>query len=175
MKKMIALLLVLTVALGMAACGGKSGGEQTAAENLQGSMEELITAINDKHAKVELPLMSMTLDLSDADAIAYNTGLSEADKITEAAVSEPMMGQPYSLVLVRVAEGTDAAAVAQEMFDNVDGRKWVCMEADTRIAASYGDVAMFFMVSSEFAEQVSTATMLEAFKSICSGEVKVID
>lgn len=174
MKKIIALLLALTVVLGITACGGKSGGDQ-AAENLQGSMEELIAAVNEKHAKVELPLMSMTMDLTDTDALTYNTGLTSAEEITEAAVSEPMMGQPYSLVLVRVADGVDAAAVAQKMFDKIDGRKWVCMEADTRVAASYGDVAMFFMVSSEFAQQVTTATMLQAFKDICPGEVKVID
>lgn len=175
MKRMIALLLVLTVALGMAACGGKTGGDQTTVENLQGTMEELIAKVNEKHAAVELPLMSMTLDLTDVDALTYNTGLTSAEEVTDVAISEPMMGQPYSLVLVRVAEGQDAAAVAQTMFDKVDGRKWVCMEADTRVAASYGDVAMFFMVNSEFAEQVTTATMLEAFKAICSGEVKVID
>lgn len=173
MKKFIALLLVLTVALGLAACGGKSGNQT--AENLQGTMEELIGKINEKHAQVDLPLMSMTLDLADTDALAYNTGLNTADKVTDVAVSEPMMGQPYSLVLVRVAEGNDAAAVAQEMFDKVDGRKWVCMEADTRIAASYGDVAMFFMVSSEFAQQVTTASVLQAFKDVCPGNVKVID
>lgn len=174
MKKVIALLLVLTVALGMAACGGKPGNEQTT-ENLQGSMEELIAQINEKHAQVELPLMSMALDLSDVDALEYNTGLTSADEVSDVAVSEPMMGQPYSLVLVRVSEGADASAVAQKMYDKVDGRKWVCMEADTRIAASYGDVAMFFMVSSEFAQQVTTATVLDAFKAICPGEVKVID
>ena len=175
MKKLIAMLLVLTVVLGLVACGGKTENEQPAVENLQGTMEELIAAVNEKHAAVELPLMSMTLDLTDVDGLTYNTGLTSAEAITDAAISEPMMGQPYSFVLVRVAEGQDAAAVAQEMFDKVDGRKWICMEADTRVAASYGDVAMFFMVSSEFAEQVSTATMLEAFKAICPGEVKVID
>ena len=175
MKKLIALLLVLTVALGMAACGGKSGAEQPAAENLQGTAEELIADVNEKHAAVELPLMTTTLDLTDLDGLTYNTGLTSADQVTDVAISEPMMGQPYSLVLVRVAEGADAAAVAQEMFNKVDGRKWVCMEADTRIAASYGDVALFFMVSSEFAEQVTTASVLEAFKAICPGQVKVID
>jgi hypothetical protein len=57
------------------------------------------------------------------------------------------------------------------MLEKIDNRKWVCMEADTEIAAYYGDVAMFFMVSSEFASQVTTATMMDAFKAVCGGTV----
>ena len=171
MKKWMALFLALTLAVSMAACGK---GRKETVENLEGTMEAVIEKINEKHPAVELPLMTMALDLTDADALAYNTGLSSADKITEAAVSEPMMGQAYSLVLVRVEDAAEAEAVAKEMLDNVDTRKWVCNHADTKVAAAYGDVAMFFMVSSEFAQQATTNTVLEAFKAVCPGEVKVI-
>lgn len=172
MKKIIALVLALVLALSMVACGGKT---ETKVENLTGTLEEIIASINEKHGAVELPLMSMTLDLADIDGLTYNTGLTAADKITEAAISEPMMGQPYSLVLVRVADAANAAEIAKQMKDNIDNRKWVCMEADTEVAAYYGDVAMFFMVSSEFASQTSTDKMLEAFKGICAGEVTVVE
>lgn len=175
MKKAIAMLLALVCVMGLVACGtnNQGGGETTAAkvENLTGTMEEVIASINEKHAAVELPLMSMTLDLSDLDGLTYNTGLTSADKVAEAAVSEPMMGQPYSLVLVRVKDAADAEAVAKEMLEKIDTRKWVCMEADTKTAAYYGDVVMFFMVSSEFAAQATTATMLDAFKAVCPGQV----
>ena len=172
MKKIIALVLALVLALSMVACGGKT---ETKVENLTGTLEEIIASINEKHGAVELPLMSMTLDLADIDGLTYNTGLTAADKITEAAISEPMMGQPYSLVLVRVADAANAAEIAKQMKDNIDNRKWVCMEADTEVAAYYGDVAMFFMVSSEFASQTSTDKMLEAFKGICAGDVTVVE
>lgn len=171
MKKIITLVLALALALSMAACGGNNAAK---VEPLTGTLEEIIASINEKHGAVELPLMTMTLDLTDIDGLTYNTGLTSADKITEAAISEPMMGQPYSLVLVRVADAANAAEIAKQMLDNIDNRKWVCMEADTEVAAYYGDVAMFFMVSSEFAEQTSTDKMLEAFKSICAGEVTVV-
>ena len=172
MKKIITLVLALVLALSMVACGGKT---ETKVENLTGTLEEIIASIQEKHGAVELPLMTMTLDLTDIDGLTYNTGLTSADKITEAAISEPMMGQPYSLVLVRVADAANAAEIAKQMKDNIDNRKWVCMEADTEVAAYCGDVALFFMVSSDFAEQTSTDKMLEAFKGICAGEVTVVE
>lgn len=172
MKKIITLVLAMVLALSMVACGGEGAAK---VEPLTGTLEEIIASINEKHGAVELPLMSMTLDLTDIDGLTYNTGLTAADKITEAAISEPMMGQPYSLVLVRVADAANTAEIAKQMLDNIDTRKWVCMEADTKVAAYYGDVAMFFMVSSEFASQTSTDKMLEAFKGICAGEVTVVE
>ena len=108
------------------------------------------------------------------ESITYYTGLADGSKVAEVALSEPMMGQAYSLVLVKVAEGADAAEVAKEMFDNINQRKWVCVEADTKTAACTEDVAFLFMVNSDFAEQVSTESMLEAFKAAVGTDVTVI-
>ena len=178
MKKLIAIMLALVIGVSMVACGNKTeeGGKTEAPEivNLTGTMEETINAINEKHATMELPLMVMPLDLTDVEGFTYYTGLTSTDNIVDAAFCEPMMGQPYSLVLLRVKEGTDAKTVAQEMYDKIDMRKWVCMEADTKTAAAYGDVAMFFMVNTEFAEQVTTASMMDAFKAVCGEGVTVI-
>lgn len=172
MKKLIALLLALTLGVALVACGEKN--ETPEVENLTGSMEQIIEAINEAHGAVELPLITMALDLTDMDGVTYNTGLTTVDGVSDIAVSEPMMGQPYSLVLVRTDDGASAEAVAKAMLENIDTRKWVCMEADTKTAAYYGDVAMFFMVSSEFASQTTTDKMVEAFKAVCPGEVTVI-
>ena len=48
------------------------------------------------------------------------------------------------------------------------------MEADTKTAAYCGDIAMFFMVGSNFSDQVTTQTMLDAFKASVSGDVTVV-
>ena len=173
MKKIIALLLAMVMMMAFVACGEEKE-ETPKVENLTGTMEEVIASINEKHGAVELPLMTMTLDLTDMDAVTYNTALTSVDNVSDIAISEPMMGQPYSLVLVRTKDGADAKAVAEEMYNKIDTRKWVCMEADTKTAAYYGDVAMFFMVNSEFASQTDTNKMVEAFKAVCPGEVTVV-
>lgn len=144
----------------------------------QSEMSALISTIYTNHAPLELMLDTIPNEYfpieSIMESITYYTGLADGSKIAEIAISEPMMGQAYSLVVVKVNNADDAAAVAQEMYDNIDQRKWICVEADTKTAAYCGDVVMFFMVNASFEDQVSTSSMVEAFKASVDGEVTVI-
>jgi hypothetical protein len=141
-------------------------------------MKALIQTIYANHGPMELMMETMPNEYfpieSIMESITYYTGLADGSKIAEIAISEPMMGQAYSLVLVKVTSADDAASVAQEMYDNIDQRKWICVEADTKTAAYAGDVVMFFMVNSDFAEQATPESMVEAFKASVDGEVTVI-
>lgn len=142
------------------------------------SMKSVIQAIYDNHAPLELMLDTIPNEYfpieSIMESVTYYTGLAGGSKIAEIAISEPMMGQAYSLVAIKVNNADDAAAVAQEMYDNIDQRKWVCVEADTKVAAYIGDTVIFFMVNSSFADQVSTDSIVEAFQASVNGEVTVI-
>ena len=144
----------------------------------QSEMAALISTIYTNHAPLELMLDTIPNEYfpieSIMESITYYTGLADGSKIAEIAISEPMMGQAYSLVVVKVNNADDAAAVAQEMYDNIDQRKWICVEADTKTAAYCGDIVMLFMVNASFEDQVSTASMVEAFKASVDGEVTVI-
>lgn len=137
-------------------------------------LEKLMDSLYAAHKELELPLMTTVLDLTSNDMVKYNTGLTTGEKLSEAVVSEPMMGQAYSLVLAKVKDAADAEAVAKEMYENIDTRKWVCVEADTKTAAFSGDTVMLFMVSSDFADSVTTDSILEAFKTVAGGEVTEI-
>ena len=172
MKRIAALTLAFVLALGyFAGCAA----QETTSGGFDGTLEELAAKIYENHSALELRLMTMEMDLSDPDAMGYNAGLSDVSDVEEALISEPMMGsQAYSLVLVRVKEGADAGAIAKTMLDNIDTRKWICVEADTKTAAYCGDIAMFFMVGSNFSDQVTTQTMLDAFKASVSGDVTVV-
>lgn len=172
MKRLFALTLACLLALScFAGCAGK---EKTSG-GFEGTLEELAAKIYENHGPLELRIMNMEMDLSDADMMSYNAGLSDVSDIQEALISEPMIGsQAYSLILVRVKEGADASKAAKTMFDNIDTRKWVCVEADTKTAAWCGDIAMFFMVGSNFSDQVTPETMLNAFRASVSGDVTVV-
>ena len=168
MKKLIASALTLVMALTLlAGCGAKAPAETTAPQATmpQVDMTAMIENIYAQHAEIDLPLMSNPLDLTDVDMLTYNTGLTSADKLSEVVVSEAMMGQPYSLVLVKVKDPADAASVAQEIFDNIDQRKWICVEADTKTVGYAQDVVMLFMVGSDFGDSATTETMMDAFKA----------
>ena len=166
MKKMLCLLLAAVLLL--AGCGSKE--EKTETAGFTGSMEELIAKIYENHGELEIKLMTVAVDLTDADYVSYNMGIEDASLLSDAAVSEPMIGSiPYSLLAVRVKNAADAEAVAGQMLEKIDTRKWICVEADTKTAAVAGDVVMFFMVGSNYAEQVSTESMAKAFDTAVGG------
>ena len=179
MKKMISLLLALVMVLSLTACGANNTPAATeapteAAKHVDGTMEELLNKVIEIQP-VEFMGMAMTLDLTDASEdglwmISNFTGLENADSISEAAVYEPMMGSlPYSMVMVRTAEGADVAAVAEHMKNNIDQRKWICVEADDLQVVSFGDVVMLIMVGSETG--MTSQAFVDAFAQVCGGEV----
>lgn len=72
----------------------------------------------------------------DDEAFGYMAGLTSADGIAAAANAAPMMmSQAYSLVVVTLAEGTDAEAVAKDFENNIDWRKWVCVAPSNALIA----------------------------------------
>ena len=170
MKKYIALMLALVLAVSMAACG-KGAADKTP---LAGTMDENAAKIMEI-APVEFMAGPMPVDLTDTSedgkwALNYFTGLQSADNVTDVAVYEPMMGsQAFSLVLVRTAEGADPKAVAQEMKDNIDPRKWICVGADEIIAAGYSDTVMLIMVDSQMG--ISAQSYVDAFAQVAGGEL----
>ena len=80
-----------------------------------------------------------------------------------------MGSHAFSLVMVRTAEGVDPKAVAQEMSDNIDTRKWICVGADEKIVAGYGDVVMLIMLDSMLG--LSAQNYVDAFKNVCGADL----
>ena len=137
-------------------------------------MEELLNKVIELKP-VEFMGMAMALDLTDTSEdglwmVKNYTGLDNADSITEAAFYEPMMGSiPYSMVMVRTAEGADVKAVAEGMKNGIDQRKWICVEADDLQVVSYGDVVMLIMVGSDTG--MTSQSFVDAFAQVCGGNV----
>lgn len=137
------------------------------------TLSEIVELIYEKQP-VELRLMTSELDLSDKDALQYNTGLDSADLIQEAVESGPMIGSiPYSLVLVRVKDSADAEKVAKAMKEGINTSKWVCVTADDLKVSAYEDLVLLFMVGSNYADVVTSQEMMTAFKSVCGGSLSV--
>ena len=178
MKKMIAMMLALTVLFSFAACGAKPTEPTTAPTEatvtVEGTMEELLNKVVEIQP-VEFMGGTMPIDLTDESEdglwnIKYNTGLDNADNITDAAVFGPMMGSmAFSMVMVRTAEGADVKAVAEGMKTGIDPRKWICVEADDLQVVSYGDVVMLIMVDS--ASGQTSQSFVDAFAQVCGGSV----
>ena len=137
-------------------------------------MEENVNKIVQKNP-AEFMGGQMPVDLQDTSedglwALKSYTGLDSAKDLKDIAVYEPMMGaQAFSLVLVRVKENSNARAIAEEMKQNIDPRKWICAMADQVMAAGYGDVVMFIMVDSQLGK--TAQSYVDAFADICGGKL----
>jgi len=178
MKKFLSVMLVLTMVLSMAACGGKKNQETEApALSVSGTMEELLNKTIEQRP-VEFMGGVIPVDLTDSTedglwAIKSYTGLDSAEKITEAAAFEPMMGSmAFSMVMVRLAEGADAKAVAEAMKSGIDTRKWICVEADDLKVAGFGDVVMLIMVNSD--SGMTAQSFVDAFAKVAGFEAEFV-
>ena len=144
-------------------------GEQTPSESINladMTLSDIVDKIYEAKS-IELSLVTASVDLTNTDILKYMTGLDSADKVKEAVVSEPMIGSiPYSLVLVRVNNSADAAAVAESMKNGIDTRKWVCVEADDLGVAYKDDLVLLFMIGSDYTDVATSAEMLEAFNGL---------
>lgn len=185
MKKILALLLCAVMMMSvLVACGEKTeapetdapAADDTAADTEENktpttsesalSLSEIIVKLNEQKTP-EFMTGEMPVDITDAEALKYMTGLGSAEKIKEAAVHESMMGaQAYSLVLVRLNNPADAEAVATEMKEGIDPRKWICVEADDMRVVACGDIVMLVMISSEYASAVTAEDYVNAFKVV---------
>lgn len=174
MKKFFAMMLALAMMLSMAACGGTTTEPTEAVTKVEGTMEELLNKVIEIKP-VEFMGMTMPIDLTDTSEdglwmLKDNTGLENADNITDAAVFGPAMGSiAFSMVMVRTAEGADVKAVAETMKNNIDPRKWICVEADDLQVVSYGDVIMLIMVDSQ--NGMTSQSFVDAFAQVCGGSV----
>lgn len=116
-------------------------------------------------------LMTMPVDLSDADALRYFTGLTDASVLVEAAVSEPMMSsQAYSMVVLQVTDPSQAESVARQVMAGVDPVKWLCVSAEDMAAAVSGNWVMFVMIDTNF-ENMDAVDLANTFVSLYGGSV----
>ena len=163
MKKIIAIVLVVVVAaVAVFALTGNKAPE-TSATPYEGTLEDLTNALYEANPVEFMVGPAMPVELTDVDALYAYLGLESADGIAEATWSESMIGaQPYSLVLAKVADGADMEAIKNAMFNGINTRKWICVEADQLRVVSAADVIMLVMAGSEFAPGLADG-MVEAF------------
>lgn len=159
--KVIFLIIIAIVAIALIVTGivfatktnkPKSNVQITSTEDMQNLINTVYEGQTDN-----LPptLNTQIVDVNNADVLKSFTGLSSNEKIDSAVVSEPMIGsQAYSFVLVKVKDDANADEVAKEMSENVDTRKWICVEAEKLYATSVDNLAVLVMASDEWATPV---------------------
>ena len=137
MKKLTLLCCILTVIALFTGCGSKQA-------EVEGALPDLMTQIYDE-AKPDVP-MTGTIEVTD-DMLSYYLGVESLD-YKEALACEPMIGSyAHSVVLVRLNEGADIEAAKTAIAENVDPRKWICVEVEKQnvIVDNIGHLVILIM------------------------------
>ena len=97
------------------------------------------------------------------DTFNYELGIDYIEG-AEAIYSGPMITSiAYCSYLVRLPEGTDAAAVAEEIEANANPNKWVCVTAEKVAVRQSGNLIFFTM-----ANTADVDTMVANFEALTS-------
>ena len=165
MKRLTSIALVLVLLIcSFAACGGT---QSDAPKAYEGAIAELVTKLYDTYSLGELPVFTegMPVDLTDADAVKAYTGLDSADGLAEVVFSETMMGaQAYSLVIAKLSDTAKTEDLKKAMFEGINTRKWICVEADQLRVVSSADLIMLVMCDTQLGEGHADG-LVEAFKT----------
>lgn len=127
--------------------------------NLQvSSADDLVAMVDKIYEGIQGQLPSLATDIievSDADMVNTLTGLENGEELEYLVVSQPLMSsQAYTLVLAKVKAGVDANSIAQKMCEQVDTRRWICVEAEKVISTNAGDIVCMIMANTDTADKV---------------------
>ena len=161
MKKqtIIAIVAVLIVAIiigGVIAVNNKKSGNKDSVKiESAKDMKKMFSTIN-SNLKEKLPsLETQEIDVSDEMQVQTYTGLKSNENVEALVVSEPMMSsQAYSAVAVKVKSNADIETLKQEMLDNIDTSKWICVSASKVYVTNHDNVIFLVMADEEWAKPV---------------------
>ena len=111
------------------------------ADSLEGIMKSIYKGVT-----AQIPATDITT--ITADNVQYYLGLKTMDGIEEAIASEPMISSAaHSVCLVRVKDGTDVTKMMNDIKENVNPQKWICVGVDPKnvMVANQGNLILLVM------------------------------
>lgn len=162
----IAVIAVLAIITGIVIWNNQKSNGGTTIETAS-QMKEMFKSIYNKLGD-ELPdLETQKIDVSDASMVKAYTGLQSNENVETIVVSEPSMSsQAFSAVAVKVKAGANVENMKQEMLDNIDMAKWICVSASNLYITNSGNTIFMVMSDEDWAKPV-----YDAFKEYVNNKV----
>ena len=153
----ISFIIIILVSSG----GNKGGG------NTPKNINNIINTINKNNKDILPKLETMKVDIKNIDEVNSYTGLKTNDGIESIVVSVPLItSQAYSVAVVKVKDTADVEKIKQEMLDNIDMRRWICVSAEQLYITNSGNVIFSVMTDKDIAKAV-----YDDFKKYVNNEI----
>ena len=118
-------------------------------------INDIINTINKNNKDVLPELETMKVDIKNIDEVTSYTGLKTNDGIESIVVSVPLItAQAYSVAIVKIKDNADVEKIKQEMLDNIDMRRWICVSAEQLYITNSGNVIFSVMADKDIAKAV---------------------
>ena len=132
-----------------------SGSGDKGSFNTTKDIKTLINTINKDNKDILPELETMKINVKNIDEVTSYTGLTTNDGIESITVSVPVMtAQAYSVAIVKVKDSADVEKIKQEMLDNIDMRRWICVSAEQLYITNSGNVIFSVMADKDIAKAV---------------------
>ena len=119
------------------------------------NINDIINTINKNNKDVLPELETMKVDIKNIDEVTSYTGLKTNDGIESIVVSVPLItAQAYSVAIVKVKDNADVEKIKQEMLDNIDMGRWICVSAEQLYITNSGNVIFSVMADKDIAKAV---------------------
>ena len=161
----IALILLAVISFGIIIL--VSGKENTSSLETTKDIIKMISIINKDNKNVLPELETMKIDVKNIDEVISYTGLTSNDDIESIVVSVPLItSQAYSVAVVKVKDTADVEKIKQEMLDNIDMGRWICVSAEQLYITNSGNVIFSVMTDKDIAKAV-----YDDFKKYVNNEI----
>ena len=145
------LLAVISFIIFILVSGSGNKGSAETPKNIN----DIINTINKNNKNVLPELETMKVDIKNIDEVTSYTGLKTNDGIESIVVSVPLItAQAYSVAIVKVKDNADVEKIKQEMLDNIDMRRWICVSAEQLYITNSGNVIFSVMADKDVAKAV---------------------
>ncbi len=153
MKKFIKLAIVAVLALSIfAGCASKPS-------NFEG--KDLTETVKDINSAVEFEAMIGEVEIANTDDFVMSEAFLGIDKesfdsyVVKAVVSEPMMGSiGHSTAIIQMKDAKSAELIQKMVYDNINMRKWICVNADRLYVGVSGEYVYMVMSDVEIADKL---------------------
>lgn len=172
MKKyiMVAIAIVIIAVIIIGAVVFINGNKKENTTSKLQTTQEMKETFENIYTKLgeQLPsIQTNEIDVTDELAVTAATGLKSTNNVEAIVLSEPLMSsQAYSAVMVKTSKNANVEEMKQEMLNNIDTRKWICVTAEKVYVTNYGNVIFLIMADGEWANLV-----YNEFKNTVDGKI----